>query len=554
MTSTPPPYLVERIGWSLVWLAVVSTGVDAWGDWSTWPGLAVVTPLLVLVGLVGLVLVWTTENPASRAWQHVGLGAAVGAVLFSGGAEIGARLYYTTDSAAFNDVATSLLVHGHNPYTSSLAGTTALLHPASGYWTYLLDGGHVSQVSYPAGAFLLQAPLVLLGLHHLTTDWLDLAAWVATVLVLFRALPSAQRWLAPLLLLATGYALSFANGGTDALFLPFLALAVWRWDRFVTPAGSRLYPWLSPVALGVACSIKQSPWFAVPFLLVAVALEARHADAGWLRCIARYAAWLVGTFTVINLPFLVWNANAWWHGTMLPLLSPLVPDGQGLITVALHGASRGVNLDRLWIAAALVTLALLAALALWYPRLKRAWLLFVPLVLFVPGRSLSSYLLDFFPVAVIAAVSVARPAERAPLGSPRVRRAAIAVPLAAAVGFAWWSLASAPLDVRVVHVATLSHHTAYASVTLRVRNDATGPVTPHFMLTVGGGHPTGYWDATVTSGRFPLAAGASATVVIRPPTFTWAPQYHTYWLISAYTSSPAGVSTSGPILWRYGQD
>ena len=47
-----PTHLVERIGWSLVFLAVLSTGLDAWGDWSTWPGLAVVTPLVVLVGLV----------------------------------------------------------------------------------------------------------------------------------------------------------------------------------------------------------------------------------------------------------------------------------------------------------------------------------------------------------------------------------------------------------------------------------------------------------------------------------------------------------------------
>jgi uncharacterized membrane protein len=550
--TSGPSHLAERAGWSLVWLAVATIGADVWGDWSGWPGLAFVTPFIVLVGLVGTVMMWTVEDPTTKLWNNLGLAAATGTFAIVGGADIAARQVYSTDSAAFNDVAATLLVHGHNPYTTSLRGVANLLHASSAYWTYLLNGTHVTQVSYPAGAFLLQAPLVALGVHHLSSDWLDLIAWIATIALIFRFLPATLRWVAPLLVLAGTYFFSFADGGTDALFLPFLVAAVWRWDRFVNPQGSRLYAWLSPVALGVACTVKQSPWFCVPFLLLAVALEARVVGASVLRVTARYAAWLAGTFAVINLAFIVWDPAAWWHGVMLPLFSPLIPDGQGLVTLALHGATGGVDLRLLWVSAALLGVTLLGALALWYPQLKRAWLFLVPLVLFVPGRSLSNYLLDFFPVAVIAALSVARP-ERAPFTlARRARVALVTVPLAATAGVAAWAFLSVPLSVRVDHVATGPGLASFTSITLTVHNDAAHPITPRFMITVAGDHPTGFWPATPSAGHFPLAPGATATVVIRPGSFTWAPHRGAYWLVTAYTSSPDAVATSTPQRWPYG--
>ena len=49
---------------------------------------------------------------------------------------------------------------------------------------------------------------------------------------------------------------------------------------------------------------------------------------------------------------------------------------------------------------------MVAAFALWEPRLRRAWLFLVPLVLFLPDRSLANYLTDFVPAALVAAVTV----------------------------------------------------------------------------------------------------------------------------------------------------
>ena len=127
---------------------------------------------------------------------------------------------------------------GRNPYTASMRGASYLLNPPTHYWTYTTDGSFVSHVSYPAGSFLLQAPLMILGFHHELTDWVDLAAWLVTGALLFVLFPARLRWLALLVPLTGWYAYVFANGGTDALFLPFLVVAVWRWDRFAEPRGS----------------------------------------------------------------------------------------------------------------------------------------------------------------------------------------------------------------------------------------------------------------------------------------------------------------------------
>ena len=121
----------------------------------------------------------------------------------------------------------------------------------------------------------------------------------------------------------------------------------------------------------------------------------------------RYGAIVLGTFLVVNLPFLLWSPSAWTRGTFLPMVEPLVADGQGMVALALHGLTGGVVLPWMSAAAGLVLVALVVAFALWETRLRRVWLFLVPLALFVPDRSLANYLTDFVPAALVAAVSLA---------------------------------------------------------------------------------------------------------------------------------------------------
>ena len=347
--------------------------------------------------------------PCPRSWsmQLLGLGAVITAMGIPEAVNVHLRQYYSTDSAAFNQVAARLLLHGHNPYTTTMASAARLLQVPAHNWTYTVNGGHVTSLSYPAGSFLLQVPAMALGFHHEIVDWMDLYAWLITGVLLFVLIPASVRWLAALLILTPVFVQMFSAGGTDAAFVPFLVLAVWRWDRFHLARGAGVARWIGPIAVGLACSIKQTPWFCLPFLAIGLFIEARNTGRRPVQLVMRYLAIVVAVFVVVNIPFIVWRPMAWARGTFLPLTDPLVADGQGLVTLALHGVARGVSLPLLTFAGVLVFVAVMASFVVWYPQMKRIWMILLPLTLFVATRSLSSYLLDLYPAAIVAALSVA---------------------------------------------------------------------------------------------------------------------------------------------------
>ena len=356
--------------------------------------------------------------------------ASLAAALGHEGIGIHVRQYYTTDSGAFNQVAAHLLVHGSNPYTSSLASASNLLQTPVDYWTYTAAGGHVTAVSYPAGSFLMEVPALLLGFHHQIVDWMDLLAWLVTGALIFVLLPSSLRWVGPLLVAVPIYADVFGSGGTDAAFLPFLVLAVWRWDRFCAGRGAGLARWVGPIALGLACSIKQTPWFCVPFLAVGLFLEARASGRRPVPIVAGYLAIVAGVFVAVNLPFIIWQPAAWARGTVLPFDRPLVADGQGLVTLALHGVVRGVSLPLLSVVSVLVLVSLLAALVVVVPGHEAD--LDAPAAADVLRRrpgACSPICSTCIPAAIVAAVTVARrsaarpcPGGRAPAHAVRTGR------------------------------------------------------------------------------------------------------------------------------------
>jgi uncharacterized membrane protein len=547
--------LVQRGGWTLAWFAVLTAGLGFWSAWTSWPGAAVLAPLLVVVGVAGMAATWLVADPRARALPWAGLGAAVVAVGLPAAVAIHVRRYYSTDSAAFNQLATRDLLHGKNPYEISMSAAAKLLNPPSHYWTYLADGGHVTHVSYPAGAFLLEAPAMALGFHHELADWTDLVAWLVTGVLLFVLLPFGLRWLAALVLMAPAFVGAFSSGGTDALFLPFLVVALWRWDRFGTRWGGTAR-WIGPLALGVACSVKQTPWFCLPLLLIGLGLEARRrGDAVW-RVPALYLAVVLGVFAAFNLPFVIWGPRAWADGLLLPITKPLVADGQGLVTLATHGLTGGVVLPLLSVAAALAYVALLAAFVVWYPALKVVWLFILPLVLLVPGRSFSSYLIDFFPAALVAAVSVVgvpRAARGEGTAARRwVARSAVAAPALASAAVCGLAFTSAPLDLSVVAVHTSQATLRLDSVTVTVHNQTAQRVSPHFLVAIDSSHPSGFWTPVSPDGERTLGAGATAVVTLRPNEFTWSPAHGAHWLVEAYTTSPDALSTSPLQVWSLG--
>ncbi|HUO48158.1 MAG TPA: hypothetical protein VMU09_04915, partial [Acidimicrobiales bacterium] len=380
--------LAERGGWTLAWFGVLAGAVSLWHFWWHDPAVAALSPLLALVALAGLGSCWIVGSPRHPLFQWLSLAAVVAGAVLSQILVIATRVSYSTDSAAFGELSTRALLHGVDPYRASMAGVTRLVDVPDRYWTYTIDGGHVVHTSYPAASFLLDVPAIALGLGHHAVDGTDLFAWIVTGVLVFALLPASLRWLGALMT-ATPVLVTM---GTDATFLPLLVLAVWRWDRYGRGPDGGVAAWLGPVALGLACAVKQVPWFCVPFLALGVGIEAHRAGRRVLPVVGRYLGVVGAVFLAVNLPFVLWDPGAWTSGTLLPLVQPLVADGQGLVTLATHGLTGGVDLAELALAGLLAYLTALAAFGVWYSSLKRVWPLLVPLTFFFATRSLSSYL------------------------------------------------------------------------------------------------------------------------------------------------------------------
>lgn len=538
----------QRALWTVVWLAVVSVGLNTWSSWGLWSGFNVVAPVLILVGLVGVALVWTLPAQHQGELEHVAVGVALATVVVTYAPSMLAARFFNTDAAAFNQRATWLLAHGKNPYAAIFSGANVALSHAATYWTYLLNGGHVDQVSYPAGSFVLQLPLQWLGVHSLGTNWLDLAAWLSASLLLYFVSPPSARWLAPLLLLTSVYTFSFAHGGTDALFIPFLMVAALRWDRFVIE-DARWTRWLAPLALGVACSIKQTPWFCVPFFVLGIALESSSHERRVGRDVASYLAAVALPFALINLPFVLWSPSQWWHGTMLPLREPLVPDGQGLVTLTTHGLLHVLYPERLQFAAALALVALFAAYWRWYPTLKSTWLFVLPIVLFLPSRSLSSYLVDFVPAALVMALTTRRVVARA--RGPQ-RRWYVVGPAALSLVLAVSAFVGTPLSIRLNDVHVTRVGLRFTTMSLTLTNYTSTPLTPHVLVIVGSSHPVGFWSFVGAPEGVTLGAHQARTYVVRAPQLMYTPARHENWLIEVTSSSPAFVVTTPSLRWQRG--
>jgi uncharacterized membrane protein len=548
--------MAERSAWTLVWLGVVTSGFGVWGLWGASPADVVVAPLLVLIGIVGMSATWLSATVRSRLYQASSLLGVLASVVISRGIGIHIRDYYTTDSAAFDHVAAQALVHGLNPYSASMAPAGQLLNPPALYWTYTVTGSHVSHVSYPAGSFLIDVPALALGFLHLPVDWMDLFAWLITGVLFFAFLPTWLRWLGGLVLLTPVFATSFAAGGTDAAYLPFLVVAVWRWDRFGQGKAAGVARWIGPVALGLACSIKQTPWFCVPFLVMGVALEARGTDRRPARVALIYLGIVAAVFGAVNLPFIVWQPSAWAHGSLLPFINPLVADGQGLVSLATHGITGGVNLSLLTWAAALAYVTVLAAFVLWYRELKRIWPLLLPIAFFFSARSLANYLVDLFPVALVAVATVGTPEAATSSASPhrtRRRQAARVAPVVLpALGVALASVLSfvgPPLQLTVKDVYRSQSGGYIGSIVVSVHNRTDASITPHFLVDTGGDHPSGFWLPTAGQPAV-LAPHASATLTLRPPGAIYQPDVGSGWLVEAYSTHPNSLSTSSTQVWK----
>lgn len=485
--------------------------------------------------------------PLSERWAHhmdlvLLLGTILAISLWTRSA-VFASPAYGTDEVAFDQGAAQLLLQGHNPYGVDLTWTLDAFKVLPSGTTNTLSGGFADSLSYPAGSFLVYVPLLVAGLHAQAAIYVDALFWALGMIALWCAMPRPFRPIVPIVA-SFGVYIDYATGGvTDSLMVPFLVAALWRWDRFGDPAERGPARWLGPIALGLACTFKQSAWFLAPFLVIAVGIESLAGRRGW-RPVVRYVALVGLTFLIPNLPFILWDPGAWLAGVLLPLTEPLVPFGQGFVALSTYLFHGSGNLAAYTVAGAAMLLAACGGLVGWYPVARRVVPALPLLALLLPTRSLNSYFVYAIPGLLVALTTI-RPFAGDWLGS-RVRRwiPRMAALSAAGVGIVALALAvtsPAPLVLEPVSEHTTGQLQTVDALEVTAYNRSDRAVEPHFAVALGA-YLSSYW--MVHEGPAVLPAGATARYVLWAPNTPSMPAIDQQSVLYALTPQPATISSA----------
>lgn len=283
-------------------------------------------------------------------WQRIVLVLALittiaGVVEFGRGVYMGffAPPQYTNDGTSLDTYAAMELLQGHDPYVDADISRIARMFKIDPTWTTPLRLGQFAnrltyptpvelravldtdnksgnpvefeaRVSYPSLSFLTLVPFIWLGAYNVLP--LYLLSYLGLValgwLVVRREL---RPWIIVFALANVSMWSSVVGGNLDVVMIVFLVLAWLGRDR----------RWLSALALGVAIGCKQPAWFFVPFYAILVL-----RTHGWKEALYRLSI-AGGLFLALNLPFIMWNPQAWFAGVMAPINDPMFPMGVGIV-------------------------------------------------------------------------------------------------------------------------------------------------------------------------------------------------------------------------------
>ncbi|GAC1360599.1 MAG: hypothetical protein NVSMB44_12530 [Ktedonobacteraceae bacterium] len=352
--------------------------------------------LLVPVALAGCVICWDTLAESFSAPQ------------------------YNNDGTSLSVNAAMLLQQGRNPYTDSSILTVARRFNIEPGWTTPLRNGQFasrldypstsdlqdafqralksgdarefeSKVSYPAFSFLVLVPFILLPYHNVYLFYL--LSYLALIIVAWKmARPEMRPWVLLLGVANVPMWTSVLGGNLDVFYSLLLVLA---WLR-------REQRWSSALLLGLALASKQIAWFFIPFYIILIWRTQGGREACWRICIAG------SLMLAINLPFMLWNPQAWLAGILAPVVDPMFPLGVGVINLSIAHLIPFLP----FVLYPLLEYGLLCCFSAWYWRLCRvhpeAAMLLAVVPLFFAWRSLPSYFCCIaYPLFVVL---VARPA------------------------------------------------------------------------------------------------------------------------------------------------
>ena len=374
-----------------------ATGFKISGARSTsigWIALEVLLYLGAIGFLMGAVVV-------RRGWsvrvQAVVAGAIGLALVFSVSYEILVlNPNYGTDVLAFAHGGAEMLLDGRNPYEAT-ANDVAGIANRFGVSPTLTEAGDPIDwlISYPSLHVLTFTFFV--GVEVTDLRWALLLIELVALGVIWRFLSPRARLIAPFVLLLEPYlSVVFTGGGvTDWLWvLPLVGTILALQRRRLGWAG---------LLLGLACAVKQHPWFAAPFVLVGVVQSLRrdgHHGRPLLRRTGRFTGALAVGFVLPNLPFFLWSPASWLEGVLSPAISGLTDSGHGFVVLVERGLlDIGGSVQLLVLAA--TGLFLVFLYARYFDRLQDTLWLMPLILIFLSPRALHSYFVFWIPLVVV---------------------------------------------------------------------------------------------------------------------------------------------------------
>ncbi len=360
----------------------------------------------------------------------------------AGGIELGRGIWmsflppqFSNDGTSLDTNAAILLIEGHNPYTDSNMIDLARRFPIQPDWTTPLRTGQFknridypsmsdlqsvldtdlraksmpefeAKVSYPVLSFLTLVPFALLKDYNVLPFYM--LSYLAMVAIGWKlARRELRPWVLLLALANVPMWTSTVGGNLDVFSMLLVVLAWFLRER----------RWSSALILGLALATKQTAWFFIPFY--AILLFRQHGFKETL-----YRLTIAGSiFFVCNLPFILWNPQAWVAGILAPLDPLMFPMGVGIV---------GLSVTHLipylpqHVYTALEAVAMLASLT-WYWRICRkhpeAVMLLAVIPLFFAWRSLPSYFYcAAFPLFILMAAKTLPASKKAFVVAPDDRQ------------------------------------------------------------------------------------------------------------------------------------
>lgn len=521
-----------------------------------------VSVALVAMGAFGFGLALHQHRGSRTAWLGqwdlmLLVGAVIGFLVWSY-LQILLNPAYGTDEMSFDQYAAQLLLHGINPYTTSMAPAFNQFFVSPDAYTYTLTGQAVTALSYPSLSFLMYIPAWILGIHQQAAVWTDVFFWVISMVMAFYMV---RRELRPLIITLFSFSVyvGYAVGGvTDSIMLPFLLLTAYQWDRYVVDPSGR---WWQPIAFGLAMAVKQTPWFLAPILLVGLWREAQRHDKTSkerVQVLGRYTGLVALSFFAINAPFWISSPIDWVKGILTPLFTQMVPSGQGLVGLSVFTQLGGGNLHLYNDGSLILLMGLWVFIFFRYERLKTL-IFFTPVIsFFFADRSFASYLVNLLPMALVAVLSqqdttLLEKSDGQGRRSSKKILAWISPWMAMVPGLALLLLAlvvRSPLQLTVQGVSTTGQFATIDRLQVAVHNRTRHDMTPYFSVDDSGQYTT-FWN--VLQGPAALAPDQTASYELQAPNTGAMPSIQGGFQVVAFTAKPSSVSESAsyvPSLWH----